>query len=360
MARRTALAVILKILAGLLVLLGLAALAIFIRLSSGPIEVAMFRDDVARNISNARGGRGVEVGEVTLEWLRSERRVVFVASDLILLDDAGVPAAKAGRAELLVNSAGILSGELQPIGLALSDGRVEIRRTDTGWVVAGDPVGTINTLRDEASVEPPPTMRALVDRANDALVDIFAILRDNAAAASLETIRFEDVEIEISDEVRGTTALLSGAVGELVRSNDGLSAIVSGQSDFGEDGPGQFTASASLPSDYSSLSASFALDDWSVASVADWIPGPPIEAEDIPANLALDFVLTEEAGLTGITTEIEIGSGTITLAGRSVPITGLTINGQYDLAPDRLVLDVPQLDLGPISTSARLEMETLL
>ncbi|MEM7661908.1 MAG: AsmA-like C-terminal region-containing protein [Pseudomonadota bacterium] len=360
MARRTALAVILKILAGLLVLLGLAALAIFIRLSSGPIEVAMFRDDVARNVSNARGGRGVEVGEVTLEWLRSERRVVFVASDLILLDDAGVPAAKAGRAELLVNTAGILSGELQPIGLALSDGRVEIRRTDTGWVVAGDPVGTINTLRDEASVEPPPTMRALVDRANDALVDIFAILRDNAAAASLETIRFEDVEIEISDEVRGTTALLSGAVGELVRSNDGLSAIVSGESDFGEDGPGQFTASASLPSDYSSLSASFALDDWSVASVADWIPGPPVEAEDIPANLALDFVLTEEAGLTGITTEIEIGSGTITLADRSIPITGLTINGQYDLAPDRLVLDVPQLEFGPISTSARLEMETLL
>ncbi|MEM6410342.1 MAG: AsmA-like C-terminal region-containing protein [Pseudomonadota bacterium] len=359
MARRTVLRIALRAFAGLLALFVLAAVALFIRLSSGPIEVAMFRDDVVRNISNARDGRGVEVGDITLEWLRQERRVVFVANDLVLLDSDGEAAAETDRAELLVSSTGVLAGELQPIGLALDSGRIDIRRTEDGWLVAGDPVGTVDLAAGNDN-ERPATVRALVESANKALVDVFAILRDNAAAANLETIRFADVEIQVTDEVRGTTALISAANGEMIRGVDGLQVTLAGESDFGEQGPGQFRVSAELPADYSTLSASFALNDWSVASVLQWVPGPAIEAEDIPASVVLDFFVTEEAGLASVNTAVEVGSGTVSLSGQTYPVTALTLSGQYELASDRLVLDVPNLDIGPVKTSALLEMDTLL
>ncbi|MEO0881930.1 MAG: AsmA-like C-terminal region-containing protein [Pseudomonadota bacterium] len=358
MVRQTAPVVALEIVAGLIVLVLVSALIIFVRLTSGPIEVAMFRDDVERNISAARDGRRVDVGGVTLEWLRNERRVVFLARDLVLYDEAGKPAAEASRAELLVNAPALLSGELQPIGLALSNGRLEIRRTEDGWTIAGDPIGNIALA--ETDTGPPPTVRAMVDSANEALVDIFAILRTSAAAADLETIRIDDIEIELFDDVRGSEATLSSATGELMRGTAGLSTVISGDSDFGERGPGKFTVSASIPSDDTSLTASLVLDEWSVDSVLDWVPGPEIDAGDIPASVALNFVVTEETGLADLVVDLEVGSGDISIANRSWPVTALSLTGQYELATDKLVLDVPQLELGPITASARLEMDTLL
>ncbi|MEO1475715.1 MAG: DUF3971 domain-containing protein, partial [Pseudomonadota bacterium] len=358
MVRQTPLVIALEIFAGLLVLVAIAAVALFIRLSSGPIELGMFRDDVVRSISEARDGRRVEVGRVSLEWLRSERRVVILARDLELYDDAGAVAAEAKTTELLVNASGLLSGDLQPIGLVLSGGRVDVRRSASGWTIAGDPVGEI-AMPDEPAEQDAP-VRALVEQANAVLVDLFDVLRNSAITADLETLRFEAVNIQFIDDVRGSEASLRNAEGQIVRGRDGLSARVAGASDFGDDGPGTFRVDMDLPPDYSQLTASFGLDDWSLASVMEFVPVSGVKVSDVPASVSLNFLITEADGLSEVDVELEVGSGTISTGTRDWPVAAISTTGHYTLASDQLVLEVPELSVGPIETGGTLEMDNLL
>ncbi|MEM9667336.1 MAG: AsmA-like C-terminal region-containing protein [Pseudomonadota bacterium] len=358
MVRQTAPIIILEIVVGLVLVAAIAVVSVLVRLSSGPIDLQRFRGTMEQNIAEARGGHPVTIGEVTLEWLRSERRVVVVASDLVFFDDDNAIVAEAKQAELLVSTTGLLSGDFHLLGLDLTDGRVEVRRTDDAWIVAGDRLGPVS-LTDNASRDD-PTIRSLVEDANAGLVEALGVLKVASGNVDFETLRFDGLHINMIDETEGTTASLRDAEGEILRSQQGLSAVVSGDSDFGEDGPGRFRLELSLPADYSELNASFGFKDWSVASVLQWIPSPPMNVGDIPASVSLDFLVDDKSGLSNLDVDLDIGRGEMTMANETWTVERISAQGQYTLETDQLILDISSFEAGPLQTSGRLEMDTLL
>ncbi len=97
MVRQTTKVIVLEVL-GVISLLLMAAVAVLaFMLSSGPVELGMFRDDIEQALTKSRNGRAVSVERLTLQWSPGERRLFVVASNVSLKDDQGVEAGRAAR-----------------------------------------------------------------------------------------------------------------------------------------------------------------------------------------------------------------------------------------------------------------------
>ena len=132
MVRQRASLVILEILGGLiLVVLVLAGLLVF-RLSSGPIELEMFRDDIEQGLTNSRNGRPVTVGDVFLEWSSEDKRVLVTGNDIKMLDSEGNVAAEAERARIVLSSSALVMGDVEVLWLDLVDGWINVAQADDG------------------------------------------------------------------------------------------------------------------------------------------------------------------------------------------------------------------------------------
>ncbi|HCX10982.1 MAG TPA: hypothetical protein DHU81_11720, partial [Hyphomonas sp.] len=223
MVRQRASLVILEILGGLiLVVLVLAGLLVF-RLSSGPIELEMFRDDIEQGLTNSRNGRPVTVGDVFLEWSSEDKRVLVTGNDIKMLDSEGNVAAEAERARIVLSSSALVMGDVEVLGLDLVDGWINVAQADDGiWHIAGDPLPEIPVG------EMPQNPSEWLERINAVLPQILVVLQEEKADISLERLSYEDFEMRVFASDRSPLFTLTESKGLLSVTEDGVDLSMSG------------------------------------------------------------------------------------------------------------------------------------
>lgn len=343
MVRQTARVIILEILAGVVILSIVAMVALAIRLASGPIELNLFKGQIEQTLENNRDGRKVTLENISLEWLSDEKRVVVTASDLRLFNAEEEIAAEAAHAEILLDIGGLFVGKVRPIGLVLDTGWINVRQSETGWRVAGDPIGSRQVITDEEIALDP---QDLLETANQALIDVLGVLRRDADALPLERLEFMAVDFVLLQGEDGERGRLSNTQGGFVRGTDGIALKMSGENLSGADSPGRFSATLDAPGDYTQIDAAFVFEDWSLEAVANVFPATTNAVTGLPADLRVGLSADAERGLTQVTFNAAAGAGSILYNGSDLQVGKAGLDGRYIPEQDRLEITLNDFDIG--------------
>lgn len=357
MVRQTAKVIILEILVGLVVVSVLALAALAVRLSSGPIELDLFKAEIERALEDGRSGRQVALENVSLEWLRDERRAVITASGLKLYDQENEVAAEAGNAEILLDITDLLTGKVRPIGLELENGWIGVHQSDAGWSVAGDPIGSQQVVNIEQG-----TIRAqdLLETINQALMDVLNVLRRDAEILPLQHLRFEDVDIVFTESEIGERVRFTKTLGGFSRDENGISLDLSGSITADEDGPDRISASLIAPASYTQIEAEIIFEDLLLESVANIFPALLGTVTELPSNLVIGLSANAQTGLENVSFQSSAGAGTVRYGGATLDVSEFDLAGQYYPERDDLFIQLENLNIAPVRGDLDLQINQVL
>lgn len=355
MVRQTARVILLEVVAGLVGLFILAMAVLAIRLSSGPVELSLFQNDIETALERMRNGRDVALGDVTLEWLASENRAVVIARDLEIFDTEGRLSAKAARAEILLDTGGILLGKVRPIGLVLGEGWLGVDQAEMGWSIAGDPIGSASGNRLT-----PRGAGQVLEVMNTALVDVLGVLREDAARVTLQTVAFENFDIVLYGADRQERTRLVEASGALERGEDGITLKVAGRSLGGENAPGGLELHVTAGPDYKVIEAQVILAETSLEAVAAVLPALDGRVTGLPSDVTLLMVANDETGLQQLSLNADAGAGSIVLGDETYTVRGINLESDYRPKEDGLVFKLNSFDIGPARGALQLKLESVL
>lgn len=360
MVRQTTKVIILEILAGLGLLVIIAVVALAVRLSAGPIKLDFFKDDIEATLSASRDGRQMTLDDISLEWLKDERRAVITAANLRFYDEQNILSAEAGNAEIILDTSELFLGKVRPVGLVLESGWIGVHQGLKGWSVAGDPYGGQQASGDvRTEAQEGLRAEALIDATNKALIDVLDVLRRDAADLPLEQLRFSDIDLVLSAESLGERARLTGAQGGFSRDASGIMLNVSAQNFARGDAPAGFAAQLTAPGDYSQISAAVAFQEWSLESVANIFPALAGTITDLPSNLTISAFASQQAGLEQVTFDAKAGAGRIAYGDLTQNVGKVTLSGVYLPASDKLDVTLNDFDIGPGQGDISLTIENL-
>ena len=351
MVRQTASTVILEILGGLILLVLVAAGLLAFRLASGPLELGVFRDDVERALTAARGGRSVEIGEVFLEWSQDDRRVLVNARDVQLFDDAGSLGAEAKRADITLAGSALVFGKVEVLAMHLDDGWINVDSiTETEWRVAGDPLPEI------PAGELPTTAAEWLDRANEVLPQLLVALEQAETVVDLERVSFDHFEVHVRDADQKNILTLRSAKGRLAREADGIVLSVSG-SGKGEGLPAGLAVSLATSGLGERLKAEFAVAQWPLADLAVRLGMSRDRFEGFPANVSVSFDVSKAVGVEQILVDILAGEGRLPVGNTEYDVQDLDLKIAYNSGTDAITLEASSNRIGPIQGRVLLNIQ---
>lgn len=350
MVRQPAALIILEILGGLiLVVLLLAGLLVF-RLSSGPIELEMFRDDIERALTNSRDGRPVTVDDVFLEWSAEDRRVLVTGYDIRMLDEDGNVAAEAERARIVLSGSALVLGDVEVLGLSLAEGWVDVTQTDEGkWYIAGDP------LPDIPAGQMPQTPGEWLERVNVVLPMILTVLREEQQEFSLERLSYEDFEMRVFGADGAPLFKLAESRGALSVTEDGLTLSMSG-SGVGTGLPGGMALDIRTSELSSRMQASLAAAQWSLADLSARLGARGESLSGVPADITVEFDTSAAQGVEEIIIKAKLEEGILPFGESGTPVSDLDLALTYAAAQDDLQVDWQSSRFGPVSGQLNLEI----
>lgn len=354
MVRQTAFVIIMEILGALVLVLMAASGLLLLRLSSGPIDLSPFRDDVEQALAEARGGRGVQIDALQLEWSPESKRVLITAQDVSLLDDAGRPAAEAQGAEIVLSASALLVGDFEVLRLALRDGWIGLDHLGGNlWSLGGNPLPEL-----KARVMP-TTPQGWMDYANTVLPEWLAALTETGETFTFESIRFDGFELH----VRGTDLAALGTVqhttGNLTRTPDGLSLTLSG-SGLGDGLPGGIAIRMQTSETGTRMLAELGVADWPLGELIRRTGLGGEGSDGLDSNFEVSVGFSQAAGIENVRVNARSGAGTLKLGETVHPVTDLLIAGTYERADDRLALTLASGGTGVFKGNAELQIDQAL
>ena len=355
MVRQTARVIFLEIVAGLVILSILAMAALAIRLSSGPLELSLFKNDIVSALERMRGGREVSLDTISLEWVADENRAVIVASDLKFFNDGGALSAEAARAEILVDTGGVFLGKVRPVGLALNEGWIGVEQSSAGWKIAGDPVSTVSDTD-----APERTADDILQLLNTGLIDLLTLLRTDSQRVTLKTVRFEGFDIILMDEAQTERTRLVGASGNLLRGRGGITLNVRGNSLGGEEAPGGLEIAMKAGPDYHEIEAEITLEETSLSAVAAAAPDMGMVITGLPADVTFRAAANDETGLQRLSLSANAGAGQVRFRDQELDIRQINLVSEYRPTEDVLSMELNEFDLGTARGAITLSLEDAL
>ena len=339
MVRQTARFIFVEALGIFIIFLIIGAGALAMRLAAGPMSIEFVKDDIEDAIGAARDGRAVKLGDISLQWLSSERRAIVVATDFDVFDDAGELVANAKRVEIQLDAGSLIRGNIEATGLVLDDGWIGVKNTAGGWTIAGDPIGSAFEPGSETDASETDWLSV----ADVALRDVLATLREDADGLALRTIEFANFEIVVDGVEGREIARLKDAYGDLKRDPSGIGILIGGTNVAAEDAPGRFTIGLSAPADYSQIDAELGFLDWSLQSVLDWVPAYRGSVEGFGADASLTFRVSDGKGLEALDFGVTAGAGRVLSLDQPIDVSVLSMAGSYTLEQDRLMIEIGEL-----------------
>ena len=355
MVRQTARIIFVEALGAIIILLLVLGAGLAMRLAAGPMSLGFAKSDIEQAIADARDGRKVALGDISLQWLSAERRAVVVATNLDVFDTAGDLAANAENVEILVDVTALMRGKIEPIGLVLERGWILARPEGGRWTVAGDPIGAA-----DPAPSAPDERTDWLSVAETVLSDVLVTLREDASGLALQTIVFSDFEIVVQREDRTEMARLNDAYGDLRRGADGIEILAGGRNMSATDAPGRFTVSLAAPPDYKEIAAELGVLDWSLGSVFGMIPGLEGALKGFGSDASLAFRVSETQGLEDLQFGVQAGAGRVEGFGPAFDVSALSLGGNYTLADDRISIEIGELASTWVSGAMDITVEDAL
>lgn len=354
MVRQTASVIIMEILGGLVLVLMAACVLLWLRLSSGPIDLGPFRDDVEQALSEAREGRPVSIGALQLEWSPEDKRIRIRAQDVRLMDADGQPAAEAERAGLVLSASALLLGQIEVLRLSMEDGWVGLDQvSNSEWRIAGDP------LPEFKAREWPVTPQGWLDFANTILPEWLAALRETDRGLTIEGVRFDGFELR----VRGPDLVQVGSVqhttGSLTRTADGLSLTLSG-SGLGEGMPGGMALRMQTSEKGTRMLAELGVANWPMGDLFRRVGLGGETAEGLESNFEISVGFTEAAGIENVRLVARSGEGVLKFLDSVQPVRDVRLTGNYARADDKLSFVLESVGFGQFKGRAEFELDHAL
>lgn len=355
MVRQTASLLILEILGGLILVVLVALALLVFRLSSGPIELDLFRDDIERALTNMRDGRPVTLDEVYLEWSPEDRRVLITGYDLKLINAEGNVAASSERARIVLSGSALVFGDIEVLGLDLTEGWVDVSQTQAGaWRVAGDPLPEL-----PAGEGAPSNPSEWLDKANSVLPPFLTALGQAQADLSLERVSFEQFEIRAADSTGKPLFKLTDARGLLARDEDGLVLSLSG-SGAGDELPSGLAVDIRTHDLSSQMDISFAVAEWSLADVASRFGIDSASLPTVPADISIKLNASRETGVEQIVLKAHLSDAQIPYGEKGTDISDLDMTLTYGAQDDLLRVSGSTSKIGPASGDLDFQISSAL
>lgn len=354
MVRQTAFIIAMEILGGLILLVIVLAGLLFLRLSGGPIDLSVFRDDVEAALVEARGGRAITLESLQLEWSAQNRRLEITARDVRLMDEAGRQAGEAERALILVSGSSLVMGEIDVLSLRLSRGWIAIDQISSRqWAIAGSPMPPF------AETVLPDTPQGWIDYLEEGLPQWIGAAREAARNAGFDEAGIDDFEIRFRNQQRETIGAIAQVKARLGLTGDGVSLRIDG-SGLGQGLPEALSVSIDGRGHMSQLEAGLVISGWLLGDFAARLGFDPGLSEAMASNIELNLDLSEMNGVEQVRVDISSGPGQLALAGRRWPVRDLDLGLVYMRSVDRLDLTLSSREAGPFQGTADITIDEAL
>ncbi|MEM9739964.1 MAG: AsmA-like C-terminal region-containing protein [Pseudomonadota bacterium] len=342
MVRHTARVLIFEILGGVLFLAVIAAAILAWRLSQGPMELDIYRDDIARALTEARGGREVEIERVQLQWSPEERRVDVLAQGITFYSSDGEVGGFAGVADIELDVSALLFGRVDLLEIELRDARLEIRQeTPDIWSIASEPLPPI------PAADFPETPEEWLGSFNRVLGALLIAGERSFNSSKLSRISFQGLDLDVILLSGERAARIADASGAFNETDGDISLTLSGIGE-GEGLPEKIALGMDSFGGFSTLDVSVQVEGWTLSELASRMAIREERVTGLPANLTIGFQANQQDGLSTVTARATTGAGAITLAGRSIPVTSIDGEANYDTGSDTLDFAFTQLDAGVV------------
>lgn len=343
MVRQTASIVVFEIMGGLVLVTALAIGALALRLSSGPLELGIFRDDVERALTRVRNGRPVSIDQVFLEWSPDDRRVIVTANDVQMLAESGDVSAEAARAEITLAASSLFFGDVEVLELDLETGWVNIDQVSaTEWSIAGDPLPPI------PQGELPQTSREWLGRANEVLPVVLTALEQVGEQLSLERLAFEGLELRVRGTEGADILTLTDTRGRLGRTEDGFELAVAGGG-LGDGLPRGLAVDLKTSGGGERMAIDFALAEWPLAALIERLGAGRDGLTGLPSDINIAFELSRAIGVEQVVLRADAGAGRVPLGGDVHVLDDLQLIATYAAGTDELSLDLTSSRAGPLA-----------
>ncbi len=354
MVRQTASVIILELFGALVLVLMAAGGLLLLRLSSGPIDISPFRDDVEQALADARGGRGVQIDALQLEWSPESKRIEITAQNVRLLDAAGRPAAESDNAKIVLSASALLVGKVEVLRLALQDGWIGLDHLGGNlWALGGDPLPEIKAR------EMPTTPQGWLDYANTVLPDWLAALTETGETFTFESIRFDGFELHVRDVDLADLGTVRHTTGQLTRNADGLNLVLSG-SGLGEGLPGGIAIRMQTSETGTRMLAELGVADWPLGELLRRTGLGAEGSQGLDSSFEVSVGFSQAAGIEDVRLRARSGAGTLKLGDTVHPVTDLRISGTYGRPDDQLALVLESTGTGVFKGRADLQIERAL
>ncbi len=341
MIRRSSL-ILFEILVGTLVTLGFGVAFAAWRLSQGPVELVPIKRQVEMQLSAARGGRPVKIDRVELAWSNANNGLELKARGVKALSADGKLLTESRAVDIGLSLQALAFGRLA-VERANFDGAdltVTLAEDGSAGIAFGPPGSPPDFV-----VPPPPPNETAAQRVNRILDGLGSVFRPVGFGGALKSVRIEHVRLMMVDEKHDSTWRAESAQIDLQRNGAGLS--LGAKANF-QGRRGTAPATLSVRTDTAFARATISLTATGVQPSA-LIPEAalgPMAGLQAPITAAITLGLDRKIGVTLINGDVNVGRGTLAIAGGRMDISGGRVRGAYDLASDVLNIEEIAVDGG--------------
>lgn len=305
----------------LLIVAGLGAAAIAVRLAQGPVDIAWLARRITRN---AITGADVSIGKATLAWQGlqdgMDRPLDLVLSQVDVATPDGVKLLVIDSAAVSLAPKNLLRGMIALTSIDVSGARASVVRDIDGAI-------RINGMTRSAAT--PPAL------AQKDLLDMLGVL---------DHVRIDAVRIDVADAQLGLAWSLSGIKADIRR---GVQDSAAGTASVSVSIGGQtipVDAEIALLPGGGGLTAKTTAGSFNPAALAALSPAlAPLAAADATVRLSGDIALGADFRMRTAKVAVELGAGILHIGDGAMPIRAASLLAE--VTPKRLDLSVAKLVL---------------
>ncbi len=312
-----------------LTVLLIVAVAVYVRLSHGPVALDFMRETIQTQINRNLTGMSVTIGGAVIERAAGTGVPHFRLRNIVLQDSAGHLIARAPRAAIGINEEAILSGSVVPTSLELIGPRILVMRNLEGQVELGfgdsapeDESVAVDAAPESGEAGKTDQQPAEQVQTTGGLGPLIEILSGNggeqggdAAINTIETIRIASAEIRFYDEANDSIWNIPQSELVFQRMPYGFAVAANAEVSNGdEQGTWHADMTASYRRETHSFNVSLRVNDLVPANISEEIFAlSQLARVKVPLSGQVEMEITDEGLVTKATGEFSAAAGEVGL-----------------------------------------------
>jgi hypothetical protein len=334
--RQTTGIIILEFLTGSVLFIGMLLALIAWRLVSGPTDLGFLKSDIEAALTQARDGRKVEIGEVSLLWLEEETKFQVIADQLTFYGDGDTEVGAADRALIDLNAVTLLSGKAELSSLVLEKGELHISRNVDGVIrIADQSLPAVYPLHFHEASTP-------LQYVEQSLLNIVDNATQSEAVDQLQSVSLRDFSVSLVDEGLGVFWEVDNANLD-IRKEAGTLVLEAAGDVFGEGAPEQATLNANLDLETRRFSAAVSFLRQSLPEFPLLQLAPFEVSGRLPSDITIQFDM-DAFGIQQAAISILTDGGEIKFGQAGYALGRNDVTAFYDVPGNSVEIDMREMD----------------